>query len=284
MSRPSLETETKLPPILYGTAWKEEATQALTELAIQQGFRGIDTANQRKHYYEAAVGAAIASSIEQGHVTRDDLFIQTKFTFQAGQDHRLPYDQKAPTEVQVAQSCASSLEHLRIDQIDSYVLHGPSRGTGLGPQDWAAWKAMEQLYDQGTVRALGISNVSLEQLTELCQRVRVRPRFVQNRCYAIQGWDDSVRKFCVEHGIVYQGFSLLTANRAIWASPRVAAIAKRLGRSPAQIIFRFAMQIGMLPLTGTTNATHMQADLDVEQFSLTEADVNRIESILLRNT
>jgi len=284
MSRPSLETETKLPPILYGTAWKEEATQALTELAIQQGFRGLDTANQRKHYYEAAVGAAIASSIEQGHVTRDDLFIQTKFTFQAGQDHRLPYDPKAPTEVQVAQSCASSLEHLRIDQIDSYVLHGPSRGTGLGPQDWAAWKAMEQLYDQGTVRALGISNVSLEQLTELCQRVRVRPRFVQNRCYAIQGWDDSVRKFCVEHGIVYQGFSLLTANRAIWASPRVAAIAKRLGRSPAQIIFRFAMQIGMLPLTGTTNATHMQADLDVEQFSLTEADVNRIESILLRNT
>ncbi|MDP1562878.1 MAG: aldo/keto reductase [Pirellulaceae bacterium] len=284
MSRPELETTTNLPRILYGTAWKEETTQALTELAIQQGFRGIDTANQRKHYDEAAVGAAISYSIKQGHVTRDDLFIQTKFTFQAGQDHRLPYDPKAPTEVQVTQSCASSLEHLRIDQIDSYVLHGPSRGTGLGPQDWAAWKAMEQIYDLGTVRALGISNVSLEQLTELCQRVRVRPRFVQNRCYAIQGWDDSVRKFCAEHGIIYQGFSLLTANRTVWAGPHVAAIAKRLGRSPAQVIFRFAMQIGMLPLTGTTNAAHMRADLDVEQFSLTEADVNRIESILLRNT
>jgi diketogulonate reductase-like aldo/keto reductase len=275
MSRPLLDTETKLPRILYGTAWKEEATQALTELAIQQGFRGIDTANQRKHYYEAAVGAAIASSIEQGRVTRDDLFIQTKFTFQAGQDHRLPYDPTAPTEVQVAQSCASSLEHLRIDQIDSYVLHGPSRGTGLGPQDWAAWKSMEELYDRGTVRALGISNVSLEQLVELCQRVRVRPRFVQNRCYAVQGWDDAVRKFCAEHGIVYQGFSLLTANRPVWASPRVVAIAKRLGQSPAQIIFRFAMQIGMLPLTGTTNAAHMQADLEIEQFSLTEADTEQ---------
>lgn len=284
MSRPALETTTNLPRILYGTAWKEEATPALTELAIHQGFRGIDTANQRKHYDEAGVGAAIASSIEQGHVTRDDLFIQTKFTFQAGQDHRLPYDPKAPTEAQVAQSCASSLEHLRIEQIDSYVLHGPSRGTGLGPQDWAAWKAMEQLYDQGTVRALGISNVSLEQLTELCQRVRVRPRFVQNRCYAIQRWDDSVREFCAEHGIVYQGFSLLTANRAVWAGPDLMAIARRLDRTPAQIIFRFAIQMGMLPLTGTTNAAHMRADLEVEQFSLTEADLNRIETILLRNT
>lgn len=276
MSRPSLETETKLPPILYGTAWKEEATQALTELAIQQGFRGIDTANQRKHYFEAAVGAAIASSIEQGHVKRDELFIQTKFTFQAGQDHRLPYDPKAPTELQVAQSCASSLEHLRIDQIDSYVLHGPSRGTGLGPPDWAAWRAMEELYDAGTVRALGISNVSLEQLAELCQRARVRPRFVQNRCYAVQGWDASVRTFCAEHGIIYQGFSLLTANRAIWASPQVASIAKRLGRSPAQVIFRFAMQVGMLPLTGTTTAAHMRADLEVDQFRLSEADIDQI--------
>jgi diketogulonate reductase-like aldo/keto reductase len=276
MSRPSLETETKLPPILYGTAWKEEATQAVTELAIQQGFRGIDTANQRKHYCEAAVGAAIAKSIEQGHVKRDELFIQTKFTFQAGQDHRLPYDPKAPTELQVSQSCASSLEHLRIDQIDSYVLHGPSRDTGLGPPDWAAWQAMEELYDAGTVRALGISNVSLEQLAELCQRARVRPRFVQNRCYAVQGWDASVRTFCAEHGIIYQGFSLLTANRAIWASPQVASIAKRLGRSPAQVIFRFAMQLGMLPLTGTTTAAHMRADLEVDQFRLTEADIDQI--------
>jgi len=140
MTHPSPETDRNLPRILYGTAWKEETTQALTELAIQQGFRGIDTANQRKHYYEAAVGAGIAACIEQGLVTRDDLFIQTKFTFQAGQDHRLPYDSRAPIELQVAQSCASSLQHLRIEQIDSYVLHGPSQGTGLGPQDWAAWE------------------------------------------------------------------------------------------------------------------------------------------------
>src|ERR1017187_8244138 len=82
----------RVPRFLYGTAWKEEATQRLTELALRQGFSGIDTANQRRHYHEAAVGQGIAEVIESGLVNRKDLFLQTKFTFQRGQDHRLPYD------------------------------------------------------------------------------------------------------------------------------------------------------------------------------------------------
>src|SRR6266481_2755297 len=85
-----------VPRFLYGTAWKEEETQRLTELALRQGFRGIDTANQRRHYDEAAVGRAVASSVEGGVLDRKDLFLQTKFTFQRGQDHRLPYDSQAP--------------------------------------------------------------------------------------------------------------------------------------------------------------------------------------------
>ncbi|MBL8890253.1 MAG: aldo/keto reductase [Planctomycetaceae bacterium] len=270
------------PSMLYGTAWKEEATQTLTELAIQQGFRGIDTANQRKHYYEAAVGAGIAASINQGLVIRDELFIQTKFTFRAGQDQRLPYDPRAPIEAQVMQSCASSREHLHIDHIDSYVLHGPSRNEGLGPADWSAWKAMEELHDRGIVGSLGISNVDLDQLEELCSRVRIKPRFVQNRCYAVQGWDREIREYCRGQEITYQGFSLLTANRAVMASADVARIAKRVERTPAEVIFRFALQLGMLPLTGTTNARHMQADLSVQQFSLLESEVQTIEYLAQR--
>ncbi len=204
----------RLPPFLYGTAWKEERTEALTALALQHGFRGIDTANQRKHYDEAAVGRAVRTAIAAGVVTRANLFLQTKFTFRAGQDHRLPYDPNAPVAVQVEQSFASSLEHLGTDVIDSYVLHGPSRGTGLGPADWEAWRAMEGLHNRGRARLLGVSNVSLDQLRELCAGARVRPRFVQNRCYASRGWDRIVRAFGTANGIVYQGFSLLTANRA----------------------------------------------------------------------
>src|SRR5580692_10424287 len=105
-----------VPRILYGTAWKEDQTRRLTELALRQGFRGIDTANQRRHYDEAAVGQAVAA----GLTARDDLFLQTKFTFRRGQDHRLPYDPEASIALQVEQSFASSLTHLGTEVIDSY--------------------------------------------------------------------------------------------------------------------------------------------------------------------
>ena len=102
---------------------------------------------------------------------------------------------------------------------------------------------------------------------------------VQNRCYAALGWDKDVREICRAHGVIYQGFSLLTANRDVLVDPEVRAIAKRLGTGPAQVIFAFAMQIGMLPLTGTTNPQHMREDLQAEQLSLSEEEIRRMETI-----
>jgi diketogulonate reductase-like aldo/keto reductase len=271
----------RVPRFLYGTAWKEEQTQRLTELALQQGFRGIDTANQRRHYHEAAVGQAVAACIRSGLVGRQDLFLQTKFTFRRGQDHRLPYDPKAPVSTQVEQSFAGSLEHLGVAGTDSYLLHGPTERVGLTPADWEVWRAMEGIHDRGQVRLLGVSNFSLEQLQGLCRQARVRPRIVQNRCYAVRGWDRGVREFCAAHGVVYQGFSLLTANRELIARPELARIAKRHGRTVSQIVFRFALQAGMVPLTGTTNPDHMRADLEVFDFQLGPEEVEQIEGLAL---
>src|SRR6058998_2869484 len=90
-----------LPDFLYGTAWKQDRTQRLTELALRMGFRGIDTANQRRHYVEAGVGQGLAAAYRAGMVTRADFFLQTKFTYQHGQDHRLPYDPAADLATQV---------------------------------------------------------------------------------------------------------------------------------------------------------------------------------------
>jgi diketogulonate reductase-like aldo/keto reductase len=261
-----------IPRFLYGTAWKENETRRLTELALKQGFRGIDTANQRRHYHEAGVGEAIAASVAGGLVARGDLFLQTKFTFQRGQDHRLPYDPKAPIAIQVEQSLASSLAHLGTQTIDSFLLHGPTQRDGLVA-------AMEASHDSGRVRMLGVSNVSLEQLKRLCQDARIRPQFVQNRCYAVRGWDRGVRGFCAANGLVYQGFSLLTANQDVIAHPELAQIAKRHGRTASQIVFRFALDVGMLPLTGTSNAAHMRADLDVFDFHLEPAEIELIENL-----
>jgi diketogulonate reductase-like aldo/keto reductase len=269
----------RLPDFLYGTAWKEDRTEPLTALALRAGFRGIDTANQRRHYDEAAVGRAIATAIREGLVAREDLFLQTKFTFLPGQDHRLPYDPDAPIAEQVRQSFASSLEHLGTDRLDSYLLHGPSRRDGLGDADWQAWRAMEALHDGGRVRLLGVSNVSLGQLRTFCREARVRPRFVQNRCYASRGWDREVREFCVAGGIVYQGFSLLTANRAALARPELLRIAMHHRRTPAQGVFRFALEVGILPLTGTSDPDHMREDLDAAAFRLEPEEVRLIEGM-----
>jgi diketogulonate reductase-like aldo/keto reductase len=267
----------QVPRFLYGTAWKEDETQRLTELALQQGFRGIDTANQRRHYHEVAVGQAITAAIERGEVTREDLFLQTKYTFRHGQDDRLPYDPAAPIGKQVEQSFASSLEHLHTAVLDSYLLHGPEQRAGLTANDWEAWRAMEALHDSGRVRLLGVSNFALDQLRELCKQARIPPRFVQNRCYAARGWDRAIRDFCHANGLVYQGFSLLTANRDVLVGPEMTRIAKRHGRPVSQIVFRFALEVGMVALTGTSDAEHMRTDLEVEDFQLEAEDIERIE-------
>ena len=272
----------RVPRLIYGTAWKEDDTQRLTMLALRTGFRGIDTANQRCHYHEAAVGQAIVESIRAGVVTRDELFLQTKFTFRRGQDHRLPYDPSAPIGAQVEQSFNNSLEHLGVETIDSFVLHGPTQRSGLTTADWDAWRAMEAIHDSGRARLLGVSNVSLEQLQRFCDDARVRPRFVQNRCYATHGWDRRVREFCAANRLMYQGFSLLTANRNVVAHPELSRIARRYGRTVSQIVFRFALDVGMVALTGTTNVSHMQADLEILDFQLDPQEVQQIEGLALR--
>ncbi len=261
-----------VPSIMYGTAWKEERTQALTSEAIACGFRAIDTANQRRHYVEAGVGAAIRAAIASGIVTRDELFLQTKFTYQRGQDHRLPYDPYADLATQVRQSIYSSLEHLGVTRIDSYILHSPSRAYGLGEADWQTWRAMEDGVRAGLLGLLGVSNISFEQLATLIDGVNIAPAFVQNRCFARNRWDADVRALCQGHDIVYQGFSLLTANRQALSSPRVSAIARRHGKTVAQVVFRFAVELEMLPLTGTTDSLHMREDLDIFDFALSDQD------------
>lgn len=269
-----------LPSFLYGTAWKEDRTAELTELAIRTGFRGIDTANQRRHYFEAGVGQGLASAYRAGIVKREDLFLQTKFTYRVGQDHRLPYDPEARLAQQVAQSMASSLEHLDTDHVDSFVLHGPSHRYDWTTDDTKTWAAMIQERDAGRTRLLGVSNIALTHLEQMLESRLELPAFVQNRCYARLGWDREVRLFCRKHNIIYQGFSLLTANRDVLQHPAVVTLAGQLGVTPAQIVFAFARSVGMLPLTGTSSAEHMRQDLASSNLVLTADMVDGIESLM----
>ncbi len=269
-----------VPTMLYGTAWKEAETERLAREALEAGFLGIDTANQRKHYDEAEVGRAVRTL--PGDAPRP--FLQTKFTYPRGQDHRLPYDPQASPGVQVRQSFDSSCEHLGVDVIDSYLLHGPEAGQGLTAGDWQVWRAMERLHDEGGVRLIGISNARADQVRELVAGARVAPAFVQNRFYFRENkygpaLDAEVRSLCHTHDIVYQGFSILTANRAVWAQTALHPIARRIGGTPAQVLFRYAMHLGILPLTGTSNAVHMRADLAYTSFTLTAEEQATIAAL-----
>jgi diketogulonate reductase-like aldo/keto reductase len=140
---------------------------------------------------------------------------------------------------------------------------------------------MEELYRAGKTKIIGVSNISAAQLAQLCDQANVKPMVVQNRCFATLGWDKAVREVCAAQAVIYQGFSLLTANREALVDPAVRAIAGRHGAGIAQVIFRFAMQVGMLPLTGTTSEVHMREDLQADRFDLAPEEIQRIEDIAL---
>jgi diketogulonate reductase-like aldo/keto reductase len=266
------------PTFIYGTAWKKNATADLVKTAVKAGFTAVDTANQPRHYNEALVGEALAELASDG-IARDSLFIQTKFTPLNGHDSRVPYDPEHSLTEQVHESFASSLRHLNTDRLDSYLLHGPYSYPGLGEEDAEVWAAIEEIHKSGKTGKIGVSNVNAMQLAMLVKNARIAPMVVQNRCYAVRGWDRDVREICRLKGITYQGFSLLTANPDVVHHAAVAKIAQRVGVDPEQVIFRFAMQVGMVPLTGTTNEQHMKEDLRAHSIELTADEVNFIESI-----
>lgn len=271
-----METLQNWPPLLYGTAWKRERTAEFVDLAISHGYRGIDTAGQPVHYNETDVGAGVAEARQSLGLAREELFLQTKFSPLNAQGDDVPYDVKAAPAEQVEQSLQSSLANFGTDYLDSVLLHAPQNPRGLDDLDLAYWEALESARERGLARRIGVSNFSLRHLEELVSQARTLPAAVQNRCFASDGWDRDVRTFCKEKGIVYQGFSLLTANPQVLKNQTLHDCANRLKATPAQTVFAFARSVGMLPLTGTTDTKHMDEDR-----AAVEIELDRETAILI---
>lgn len=268
----------RMPRILYGTAWKKGDTEELVAMALQEGFRGVDTACQPRHYNEPGVGAGIAAALGSG-LQRAELYIQTKYTPASGQDPaRIPYDPSAPLPEQVMQSFAASLTNLRTEYLDGLVLHSP---LATIRETLEVWRAMESLVERGGVRQLGISNCyRLDQLQALYASARVKPAVLQNRFYADTGYDLELRAFCTNERLLYQSFWTLTANRRILDDPATTAIAATHGCRPPQILFRYLVESGVVPLTGTRSRIHMREDLRIFDFELGEAERRTIDALL----
>ncbi len=257
------------PRIIYGTAWKKGATAELVFTALSAGFRALDTANNLLHYAETAVGEGLRRARENG-VMRDDVFLQSKFSPLSAQSAKVPYDPRSDLEEQVEQSFESSLSHLGTGYLDAYLLHGPYGHYRLEESDFRVWRAMEGLCKQARTRLIGVSNFNLRQLKELLDKADIPPHIVQNRCLARMGWDSDVRECCLKNNIMYQGFSLLTGNDEVVHHPLVRRCAAAMGRTAPQVVYRCAIQLGIVPLSGTTNKRHMEEDLAVLDFELSE--------------
>lgn len=268
----------KMPKLIYGTAWKKERTTDLVVQAILCGFRGIDTACQPKHYEEALVGEALMRLSTMG-IGRNELFVQTKFTPLSGQDPmRIPYDPRGALDVQVAQSFECSKKNLQTDYVDSLVLHSP-----LFPYAnlLKVWRAMESIYHSGGARQLGISNCyDLELLIRLYGDAEIKPTVVQNRFYAESGYDIELRRWCAERGIIYQSFWSLTANPHILTSREFFALSQKYGKTEAQILYRYLSHVGIVPLIGSTSKEHIEEDLALFEFELTDDEIASIETLL----
>jgi diketogulonate reductase-like aldo/keto reductase len=267
----------RTPKLLYGTAWKKSATERLVATAIAQGFRGIDTACQPKHYDEPGVGAGVAAALG-ADLARADLYLQTKYTPLSGQDpKRIPYDSQAPVPQQVAQSIEISLHNLRTDYIDCLVLHSPLPTV---KQTQEAWHAMEALVDSGKVGQLGISNCyQLLQLEALYDGARIKPAVIQNRFFADTHYDRNIRAYCRRRHIIYQSFWTLTANPKVLASPTLTALAGKYQRTAPQILFRYLTQIDAVPLTGTSSELHMREDLAIFEFQLDATEIAQLTTL-----
>ncbi|PSN75649.1 putative aldo-keto reductase [Corynespora cassiicola Philippines] len=256
------------PAFIYGTAWKKDRTKDLVKDSLEAGFRSIDTAAQPRHYQEALVGEGLREAYAEGIVKREDIYLQTKYTSPAGQDHEnMPYHPLDPLPTQIHTSLSSSFSNLRPESaaesqdktyLDSLLLHSPLPTLD---QTLLAWKTLEP-YVPDRIRALGISNVSLPVLDALYQNSTVKPKFVQNRFYPSTAYDIPLRAYCREKGITYQSFWTLTGNPELLASKPVARLASEVGVGREVALYALVMDLGVVVLNGTTTAEHMAGDLD----------------------
>lgn len=260
--------ELGLPFLIYGTAWKKDRTADLVQQALEAGFRFIDTAGQPKHYNEAAVGEGWTAAAESLGLTRPDIFLQTKFTSVSGQDTSdtaapLPYDPSLPLPDQVAASIQTSLRNLQTDYIDSYILHSPEMTI---EKTMLVYRAMEDAYDQGYIRRLGIANCyDTSMFQSIYDQARIKPEILQNRFYAATHWDTDLRTFCADHDIWYQSFWTLTANADALANAHDWAAAAALP-SAETLLYAYILSWGYgTPLDGTTQWEHMVEDIAVQQ-------------------
>ena len=256
-----------MPALGFGTLIPDPvATKSATKAALDAGFRLLDTAE--RYRTETEVGQAMQEVFKEGKIKRDDVFIITKLW---NTNHR-------PERVKPA--LEASLKKLQLDFIDLYLIHTPFAfhpGEDQDPRDangnviydpgvtlLDTWRAMEDLANGGRCKAIGLSDVNLQQVQEIFEAATVKPAVVHVESHPyLPEWD--LLNYCKKNGIVFQAFAALghSSEPKLLEDPVVIRIARRVAKTPAQVLLAWAIQRGTAALTTSKNTSRIRENFDV---------------------
>ena len=250
-----------MPPIGYGVfrmTNTEECENAVVQ-AVKTGYRLIDTAAAYEN--EAAVGKAIKRVIAEGIVKREDLFVTTKLWI-------------TDTSYEKAKDgFKRSLDRLGLDYVDLYLIHQPYNDY------YGAWRALEELYEDGKVKAIGVDNFTQDRMADFLFFNKVKPAVNMIECNSYFQREDECR-YLKEQNILMQAWSPLAAGKeALFTNEILCKIAQKHGKSVAQIVLRWLVLRGIVPVVKSANPIRMRENLNIFDFVLSEDEMKEIATL-----
>ncbi len=255
-----LNTESKIPSIGFGTWQIEDGEEVISSVtaALDSGYRLIDTA--RIYQNEKGVGEAIRKS----SVPRSEMFITTKlWPSDFGMDS-------------ARQAFDESLGRLGLEYVDLYLMHWPSRDS---KRRHDAWQTLIEIKKEGRAKNIGVSNYTVEHLQDVLRYSDVVPAANQIEFHPYIYEDQKpILEFCKKHGIIVEAYSPLSRGLGL-DNLTVNDLAQRLGKTPAQIVLRWAVQHGTLPIPKSVNPEHTRENIRVFNFEISDQDMKMIDSL-----
>ena len=257
----TLNNGVKMPPIGYGVFRMtnlEECENAVVQ-AVKIGYRLIDTAAAYEN--ETAVGKAIKRVIAEGIVQREELFITTKLWI------------TDTTYEKAKEGFKRSLDRLGLDYVDLYLIHQPYHDY------YGAWRALEELYEEEKIKSIGVDNFTQDRMADFLFFNKVRPAVNMIECNAYFQREDE-RKYLREQNIIMQAWSPLAAGKEdLFSNEILCEIAQKHQKTVAQMILRWLVQRGIVPVVKSANPVRMKENLDVFDFVLSEGEMKQIASL-----
>jgi len=257
----TLNNGIEMPRLGLGVFRVEDSSELINvvKVAIKNGYRSIDGA--AIYGNEEAMGEGIREGIKEAGISRGDLFITSKV-----------WNADLGYESTIA-AYEASLNRLGVDYLDLYLIHWPVEGKYK-----EAWKALEYLYKEGRVRAIGVSNFQVHHLQDLLGDAEIKPVINQVELHPYLS-QKKVREFCKENDIQVEAWSPLMAGNGLLENEILKEIAKKYNKTVAQIVLRWDLQSQVVTIPKSTNERRLIENIDVFDFNLSKSDIDRIDSL-----